>query len=486
MPEGRFNARASCRLMAAAATVFLSFGLSQAVAQTLEESLVKTYQGNPTIGAQRAKLRAVDEQVPQALANWRPTVTFSTDVGYANEELTANGNNGAAISFPTENRFERSYALQVAQPVFRGFRTEAETKRAEMRIEAERQRLANTEQQVMRDSIIAFMNVVRDEAVLDLSINNEQVLRKQLEATVDRFEVGEVTRTDVSQAEARLARSTSDRITAEGQLETSRAAYQRFVGDPPGKLVEPPVPRRLPSSLPEAIELSKVSNPTVLAADYDFKASEANIDLVFGELLPTVQIIGELRKMDNTQDVYSRDNLARVFARLSVPIYQQGAVYSRVREAKQVSSQFKVQIDEARRQVVEQTIASWEEMVSARARVESFTKESEANRIALEGVEQEAAAGLRTVLDVLDAEQELFTSRVNLVRARHDYVVGAYRVKVAVGALTVAQLELPIEAYNPSTYADWARDKWFGTGVPEAIDSSEQAQEAGKPKSTTP
>jgi outer membrane protein len=236
------------------------------------------------------------------------------------------------------------------------------------------------------------------------------------------------------------------------------------------------VPRRLPSSLPEAIELSKVSNPTVLAADYDFKASEANIDLVFGELLPTVQIIGELRKMDNTLDVYSRDNLARVFARFSV----------RVREAKQVASQFKVQIDEARRAVVEQTIASWEEMVSARSRVESFTKESEANRIALEGVEQEAAAGLRTVLDVLDAEQELFTSRVNLVRARHDYVVGAYRVKVAVGALTVAQLELPIEAYNPNTYADWARDKWFGTGVPEAIDSSEQAQEAGKPKATTP
>lgn len=471
--------------MAVAATVFLSLGARVVLAQTLEDALVKTYQGNPTIGAQRAKLRAVDEQVPQALSNWRPTVTFSADVGYGHEEQTANGNNGAALTFPTENRFERSYALQVAQPVFRGFRTEAETKRAEMRIEAERQRLANAEQQVMRDAIIAFMDVVRDEAVLDLSINNEQVLRKQLEATIDRFEVGEVTRTDVSQAEARLARATSDRITAEGQLEVSRAAYQRFVGDPPGKLVEPPVPRRLPSSLPEAIEQSKTNNPTVLAADYDFKASEANIDLVFGELLPTVQLIGELRKQDNTTDVYSRDNLARVFARFSVPIYQQGAVYSRVREAKQLASQAKVQIDEARRQVVQQTISSWEEMTAARARVESFTKESEANRIALEGVEQEAAAGLRTILDVLNAEQELFTSRVNLARARRDYVVGAYRVKVAVGALTVAQLELPIEPYNPNTYADWSRDKWFGTGVPKEIDDSEEAA-AAKAKGTSP
>jgi TolC family type I secretion outer membrane protein len=472
--------------MAATACVFLSLGLSEAVAQTLEEALVKTYQGNPTIGAQRAKLRAVDEQVPQALANWRPTVSFSSDIGYANESVTANDNNATALTTPTENRFERSYALQVAQPVFRGFRTEAETKRAEMRIEAEKQRLSNTEQQVMRDAIIAFMDVVRDEAVLDLSVNNEQVLRKQLEATIDRFEVGEVTRTDVSQAEARLARATSDRITAEGQLEVSRATYQRFVGDPPGKLTEPPPPRRLPTSLPEAIELSKANNPTVAAADYDYKASEANIDLVFGELLPTVQIIGELRKMDNTLDVYSRDNLARVFARFSVPLYEQGLVYSRVREAKQQASTFKVQIDEARRQVVQQTIASWEEMTAARARVESYTKESEANRIALDGVEQEAAAGLRTVLDVLDAEQELFTSRVNLVRARHDYVVGAYRVKVSVGALTVAQLELPIESYNADTYADWSRDKWFGTGVPQAIDSSEQAEEAKAKPAASP
>jgi TolC family type I secretion outer membrane protein len=452
-----------CTVSAAA----LLIGLGSASAQTLEDALVKTYQNNPTISSQRARVRSTDEQVPRALGNWRPTISFQADAGKTLDRTEVNQGDRSTAQINTENRSERIYSLTLTQPVFRGFRTLAETQRAEQRVLAERARLESTEQTVLRDSITAYLNVVRDEAVLELNINNESVLRRQLEATRDRFEVGEVTRTDVAQAEARLARSTSDRIQSEGQLEASRASYQRLIGETPAKLVEPPAPRDLPVSLAEAINRARTANPTVLAADYDQRAAEADVDLVAGEGLPTVNLIGSLTKSDNTLDTYSREKEARGLVRLTVPLYQQGAVDARQREAKQIANQRRIQIEEVRRQAVEDAIAAWEEMTSARARVESFTKESEANRIALEGVEQEAAAGLRTVLDILDAEQELRDARVNLVRARRDYVVAAYRVRQSVGTLTAKQLALPVQLYNPETYYNQVRDKIWGSDIGE-------------------
>ncbi|MFO0997510.1 MAG: TolC family outer membrane protein [Alphaproteobacteria bacterium] len=455
-------------MLAAASVLALAVGApATAFAQSLEEALVQTYLTNPTIGAQRALLRATDEQVPRALGGWRPTVTFTADAGRVQESQSQNLFDQTTAGTQSLNRWQRTYSLAVTQPLFRGFRTVAETERAEQRVNAERQRLSATEQLVFRDAVTAYLNVVRDEAVLDLNINNEQVLRKQLEATLDRFEVGEVTRTDVSQAEARLARSTAERIGSEGALETSRAIYQRIVGEMPVKLTEPPLPKDLPGNLQETITLASTNNPTVRAADFDQKAAQADVDLVFGELLPTVAFVGELRKDDNTIDTYSRDKSARALARLTVPLYQAGTVEARVREAKQVAGQRRIQVDQARRQVVEDAISAWQDMTSAHAQVDAFTKQTEANRIALEGVEQEATAGLRTVLDVLDAEQELRDSRVSLVRARRDYVVGAYRVRYAVGSLTSAYLNLPVERYDPLKHYNEVRDKWIGTGVPK-------------------
>ena len=435
--------------------------------QTLDDALIKTYQNNPTIGAQRARLRSTDEQVPRALSNWRPTVSLQIDAGKGIESSEINGADRSTISKQSENRSERVYGLTITQPLFRGFRTTAETERAEHRVVAERARLIGIEQTVLRDAIIAYLNVVRDEAVLDLNNNNEQVLKKQLEATVDRFEVGEVTRTDVAQAEARHARATAERIQSEGQLEAARAAYLRLVGETPGKLAEPPVPGDLPLSLKDALDAARTRNPAVVAADFDQRSAEADVDLVAGEGLPSMNLIGSFTKSDNVSAVFSRSNEGRAIARLTVPLYQQGAVDARLRESKQISSQRKALIEEARRQAMEDTISSWEEMMSARARVVSFTKEAEANRIALEGVEQEAAAGLRTVLDVLDAEQELRDARVNLVRARRDRVVAAYRVRQAVGNLTARDLGLPVDLYDPAAYYNKVRDKIWGSGIDE-------------------
>ncbi len=450
----------------AASGVFLAFALlGPAHGQTLDDALVQAYHNNPTLLAQRAQVRAVDEQVPQALANWRPTVTFTAEAGKSLVETEAKSSTVAATIRNTENRTPRTMELAISQPLFRGFRTEAETERAENRVLAERARLGVIEQTVLRDAVTAYLNVVREQAVLELNINNEQVLVRQLEATQDRFEVGEVTRTDVSQAEARLARANAERILAEGNLASSRATYQRVIGDLPGTLVAPRTPEdALPMTLEDAIAMAGESNPAVLAATYDEMAAVENVDLIEGELLPSVSLDGDLSR---TQDVSSRateiDTLS-VTATLTVPLYQAGSVFSRVREAKQLASQRRVEIEQAVRDATELAIQAWEELTTARARVTSFEKEADSNAIALEGTEQEASAGLRTVLDILDAEQELLNSRVDLVRASRDEVAAAYRLLEAVGGLTARHLNLPVTYYDPTVYYDEVRDKFYGLG----------------------
>ena len=214
-------------------------------AQSLEEALANAYVSNPTIESQRAQLRATDELVPQALSGYRPTVEAGADAGYSRARTRAGSRE------INSNLAQRGVDLSVVQPLYSGGRTQAGTKRAEALVEAQRADLLSTEQSVLLDGATAYLDVVRDQAVVDLNVNNEQVLRRQLDASRDRFNVGEITRTDVSQAESRLARALSDRIQAEGQLSSSRAIYARVIGSPPGRLTAPRLVFDLPSSREE-------------------------------------------------------------------------------------------------------------------------------------------------------------------------------------------------------------------------------------------
>ena len=457
-----FLGRRGGTIAAALGAVVLMGTAESVTAQSLEEALAKTYANNPTLLAQRANLRAIDEEVPQALSNWRPTVTFTADGGKTNVETTSQPTTGTDTTTNGENRTPRSYTLSLSQPLFRGFRTVAETRRAENRVRAERARLTATEQTVLRDGVTAYMDVVRDQAVLELNISNEQVLRRQLEAANDRFEVGEITRTDVSQAEARLARATADRVQAEGTLESSRATYQRVIGELPQSLSEPEPPTDLPASREEVIAQTAGANPNIIAAISDERAARDNVDLVLGELLPTVSLTGELSRTEDTIGRSSQIDTGEVLATVTVPLYQAGDVSARVRVAKQLASRRRIQIEEVRRENIEDAIQAWADLTSAREQVRSFEKETDANKIALEGTEQEATAGLRTVLDILDAEQELLDARVSLVRARRDVVVTAYRVLESVGRLTAADLGLAVEFYDPMRHYDEVRDLLFG------------------------
>ncbi len=445
------------RALLASAGLALLLGANHASAESLADAWAKAYGSNPQIAAERARLRTIDEGVPQAKSGWRPTVTLEgqTGVQYIEQE-TAFANTDDTI-------YPSSITGSVSQPLYRGGRTTADTARAEAEVRAGRAALGNVVQQVLLAAGTAYMDVLRDEAVVNLNENNVRVLERQLQATNDRFSVGEVTRTDVAQAESRLARSKADLKTAEGDLETSRAAYTRQVGEPPASLSAPSAIMGVPETLDAAVTRAAVNNPVVRQAMELHQSSRHTVDLITGELYPQVALNGTLQQSFDTSANVQETRAAQATVDLTVPLYQSGSVYARVRGAKNAESQRLQQIEDARRQAIEQATQAWEQTVANRSRIVSLESEIRANEIALEGVQQEALVGTRTVLDILDAEQDLLDSRVNLVRARRDEFVAVFGLLTAVGDLNPQAMDLNVEVYDPTRYYNAVKDQWFGT-----------------------
>ncbi len=450
-------------LLGAVAAIALLVGLP-VQAQTIEETLAKTYRTNPQLLADRARLRATDEGVPRALSNWRPTVSLSAEAGRGRDRLRSENSITDITTRSYQSRTPQTATLSIIQPLYRGGRTLAETSRAENLVLQSRAQLHSTEQSVLLDAATAYTNLLQDQAVLDLNINNEQVLQRQLDAARDRFQVGEITRTDVSQAEARLSRARADRIQAEGNLTSSRANFLRVVGEPPGRLSPARVPSNLPSSETQAIQFA-ADNPAVVSARFAERAALDDVDLIAGEKLPTVSLQGDLSRQDESQTAGFQRDVAEITAVLSVPLYQAGSTDARVREAKHIASQRRIAVEDTLRRAQEDATRTWEALTTARARIQAFQAQIRAAEIALEGVEQEARVGSRTVLDVLDAEQELLDAKVNLVRAQRDEIVAGYQLAAATGRLTAQELKLPVEIYDPTLHYNRTRDRWFGTDV---------------------
>ncbi|WP_247874285.1 TolC family outer membrane protein [Azospirillum sp. TSH58] len=452
--------------MATALTLGVAFvgGIDTASAQSLEDALAQAYSNNPALAAQRARQRAVDESVPQALSGYRPTVR-------ATAGITRNASNSTFQGGETgsENN-AKSVGVSATQPLYDATVGPA-VRRAERTVEAQRATVLANEQQILLNAAAAYLDVVQNQAVLELQANNEQVLRRQLDAARDRFRVGEYTRTDVSQSESRLAASIAARISAEGTLQASRATYERVVGSMPGKLKAPKPKFKLPGTLDEVVEMARSNNPSVLSATYTEAAQREAVDQQFGRLLPSANLSAQAnRTIDAGRssgiDIKRQDG-AQLTAQITIPLYQAGLPEALTREAKHTANQARLQIDDTRRQAVEAAISAWQGLQAARASIESYNSQIRAAEIALEGVRQEAQVGSRTVLDVLNQEQELLNARVNLVRAQRTEMVQAFTVLGAIGQLTARQLNLPVQYYDADTHYKQVRNKWIGTGVPE-------------------
>jgi TolC family type I secretion outer membrane protein len=452
------------RALAGASVLALTLAAVPALADDLNAALAQTYLGNPTLDAARAQLRATDEGVPQALSGWRPTITGQATAG---PEWNHNGTKltpqQAALVDRNTQFYPRTYSITVTQPIFNGFGTVSSTKAAESRVRAGRAQLLDTEQQVFLQAVQAYMNVVADQSILDLNINNRKVLEAQLQATNDRFDAGEVTKTDVAQAQSSLAGAVANVTQAQGNLENAKSIYRQVIGSEPVGLAMPNVPVNLPTKFNDAVNLSQ-QQPQVIAAQYVEQASKDDIDTQFSEMLPSVSLQGSFTHTDDNGDKDQEGDDGTILGVLSVPLYQAGAPDSRVRQAKQVYQQARKQLDEARRAAEQQLVGSWQTLVTAQAQIKSFEEQVKANDIALEGVRQEQTVGARTVLDVLDAEQAALNSRVSLVTAQINLVIARYQVLAAVGRLNAKDLALNVELYDPTQHYNQVRNKIWGTG----------------------
>ncbi len=447
-------------LVGLGAALFGTSALAQTTPHTLQEALIAAYSTNPTLLAARAATRSVDETVPAALAGWRPTVIVTGSFG------GAAGSYQAAEGDPKtrNNRQPLTATATVTQPLFTGGRTQANVHQSENRVLAQRGRLIATEQLVFTNVIQDYVNVIQTQQVLQLNINNEQVLTRQLQATNDRFRVGEITRTDVAQAEAALANARATRQTSEGSVQTARAAFQRDVGFLPDRLVEPQ-PLAIPyKSAADATRIAAQNNPAIIYTMFDQAAAKDAVDIAFSALLPTVSATGTAFRQDNSTLNNSRSLGVQALLNVSVPIYQGGAEYAGVRSARQTEEQARKTVDDTRRQIIQQSLTSWEQLVAARAAIESTRAAVRANEIALEGTQREAIVGSRTTLDVLNAEQTLLQSRVTLVQSLATLITSSYGVAAAVGRLTAQDLNLNVPLYDATTYYAAVHDRLFGTG----------------------
>jgi outer membrane protein len=420
-------------------------------------------------------VRATDEGVPQALSGYRPKVTINASGG--EQSLSSNSRvvgptilpNTAATYF-TQSGYNAPYGAgaTVSQTIFNGFQTANRTRQAESQVLAARAALRVTEQTVLLSAATAYMNLLRDSAIFDLQKRNVEVLQEQLRQTRDRFNVGEVTRTDVAQAESSVASGRSQVLSAESNYKASGATYRQVIGSSPGKLTPgTPVDRFSPPSLSVAVDFASSTHPAVTSAQYNVDAVQLQVQVAEGALYPTISVQGNVQKNFmtglNTIESYS----ATVLGQLSVPIYQGGAEYSAIRQAKETLGQRRLDLDTARDQVRQTVVQSWGQLEAAKGNIEATTSQVQASEIALNGVREEARVGQRTTLDVLNAQQALVNARVALVTAQRDRVVASYTLLAAVGRLAPEVLALHVPVYDAQVHYKQVRDSWGGVRTPD-------------------
>lgn len=433
--------------------------VAPATAETLKEALSATYGYNPRLDAQRAFQRATDEDVARAMSGYRPTITGNADIGIERTDQRPS----SILDGVTK---PRGYGVDLVQPIFRGFRTYNAVNEAEANVRAERAVLRDVERSVLLQAVTAYMDVVRDQELVRLNENNVNVLSRELKAAQDRFAVGEVTRTDVAQAEARRADAVSRLDAARANLRTSRGSFQLVVGHPPDNLSWPGTPESfLPPGIQEAIGVSNNEDPLVVAALYREQAARYTVERIRGELLPTVQLEASYDDRFSPTKLTSELETSTVVGRAIIPIYEAGDVYARVRQAKQNHLGILQQIEQVRTEQQQDVVAAWSQLEAARAQLESDRVAVESNKVALQGVREEEKVGQRTLLDVLNAELEYLNSQVSLETTRRNLVVAAYAVISAMGRLDAAWIGIAAYVYDPNVHYKEVRRRWIGLSI---------------------
>jgi outer membrane protein len=458
---------------ACASTVFTT----SSQGETLPGALARAYRASPVINSGRAGLRATDENVPQALSSMRPHVFGDALLGVERRRNVQNSididNNDPATRKFTEaiqsgRSLPRSGVLTVEQPLFDGFKSRNATRAAETGVFAERARLRLVEQRVLFQAVSAYMNVLRDTAALKLQESNVAVLAEQLRQAKERLAAGQITPTDIAQSEARLANGRAQAAAARAALDASIGAYRQTIGDEPKHLAAAkPVDRLLPKSREEAEAIAQSEHPVIQAALHDADAADLDIKVIESDFMPKLSVVGNIYTQSDIDGRGNRAIGANLQGKLSVPIYEGGATSSRVRQAKETAGQKRFDVDASRVELLSLVRANWGALQAAKTQIAAVQAQIEAAERALYGVREEAKAGQRTTLEILNAQQELLNARIALVAAQRDRVVASYSVLAAIGRLSARQLDLAVTGYDPSLHFDQIKGSWGGTITPD-------------------
>lgn len=441
------------RILFAASVLPILVGAPQSVsAETIFGAMAKAYANNPDLNAARAGLRATDEGVPIAKSGWRPTVA-------AQVNLSASRTDGN-LPISTNGRRTNSAAdvgLVVTQRLFDGFQTLNNVRAAESNVFAGREQLRGTEIDILQAAAQAYANVGRDKLIVTIRQQNLEFLREQLNAAQARLDVGEGTRTDVSQAQAQLAAAQALLESAVAQEKSSEAVYAQIVGTQPvGVTLPKPLVSRLPSSLAQALTVGRAENPTILSAQYAVDASGYQVKSAEGALLPGVNLQGSVARDDGGSTT------STIAASINIPLYQGGAASGAVRQAKELLGQKRIQVDSARRAVEQNIVTTWTQYDAFQANISANQAQLKAAKLALNGVIEERKVGQRTTLDVLDSQQTVLTARESLVQSQRNAAVASYLLLAFMGRLTVHDLGLQVAEYHPADHYQATKDRWYG------------------------
>jgi outer membrane protein len=471
----------------ALASLLVAFAASTASADTLREALVSTYQANPTLTAQREALKSTDANVAIARSAGRPNVLGSVGV---TRDLTRSGR---FDSDSTKGPFVTG-GVDVSYPVYQGGTVKNNVKAAKTRVEAGRATLRAVEGDVFAEAVGAYMDVIRDRALVELNQNQVKVLQTNLEATQDRFEIGDLTRTDVAQSEARLAQSRSRLEVAEAALVASEQNYRRVIGRSPNALQPPPPLPPLPASADEAVRIALVNNPDLIAITRQAEAAGYDVRSVRGTRLPTISAVAS-GDYANTiagdgNGIVQQGTATSIGVQGRVPLYQGGLPAARIRQAQAIEGQTLEQRVATERLVVANTRSAFEAYHASLDVITSSQVAVKANELALEGAKAENSVGTRTILDVLNAEQELLNTQVELVRARRDAYVAGFQLLNAMGQAEADDLGLNGGAlYDPTgnyrrvagSWSDWAGEPRHPTVATSTVTPAEQPPQGVTP-----
>jgi TolC family type I secretion outer membrane protein len=455
----------------AAAIAGLAFSVPcQAETLSLNAALAIAYDTNPQLGGARAGVRATDENVAEANAGWRPQISASATYGMEHGDIQGSSKSSIFGATPfTTNTHPVTGQVAVTENIFRGGRTFAEVGHAIAQVQSARAQLSDVERGVLMDSVTAYMDVVRDEKIVSANQQNVKFLETQLNDVQTERAAGAVTKTDVAQAEARLALAKADLAAAVRQRDASRASFENVIGQPAPTLdASPPIPR-LPAGREQAKELAGDASPRVLQARADLKAADYAVRDAIGALLPQLSVQGQYQYLQDSggTNIFSTNagqNVVSVLGQLTVPIYQGGAEDAAVRRAKEERSQAELAVQTAQRTAWQDLAGAWDGLTAAKTQMTANAAQVKADDFAVSGVTQEQQAGERSVLDILNAQQELLNAQVGLASAQHDYIVAAYRVLWATGQLSARALSLRVNYYDPRVHYDDDAGAWYGLG----------------------